>query len=176
MYTEIESISKLLHEIKVRLINISFYRDDEGYENDPLYKASELMNNVIDMVDKEVVHSNTFLLLTADGKISRVKIPLGDPSIFNDCVHKLLDCKYYELVSIKQDFYFIVDELGKCYDVPKPINLKASLLYPGNPFGDPIVGTVLIGKHGYVNGEPDAVGLHADDLIYFENLINSIKN
>ena len=174
MYTEINNISNLLHELKVRLFNLAYYREEEKVmvERDPLYVASRLMDSVIKLVDKEVVHSNKFLLLTADGKLSRVEIPLEEPDVFNERVHQLLDCKYYELVSIGKDFYFIVDELGRRFGTQKPINKKASFFYPGTDCGEPIVGTVLIGKHGYVNGEPDAVGLHADDLYYFENILN----
>ena len=165
-----------LHDLYMLLLSIAHLRAGEKEtDDDPLFAACELISEALPIVDGEVVHSNTFLLLKANGELSRVNIPVGDAEAFNDNVHKHLGCQYYELVSIKNDFYFIVDELGKITNPPKPINKKASLFYPGTNYGDPIVGTVLIGKHGYVNGEPDAVGLDEDDLKYYEGFFNSIK-
>ena len=176
MKKEIEKISNKLHDLKLALYMIACGR--EGYtpeSEDPLVKAAELIEKALVLVDNEFTHSDAFLLLKTNGEISRVTIPLGEPEIFNDKIHELIGCQYYELVSIKGDCYFIVDELGKVCKPPKEINRKASLFYPGTNFGDPIVGDVIIAKHGYVNGEPDAVGLDEEDLRYFEDLINSIK-
>lgn len=177
MKKEIEKISNKLHDLKLSLYMVACGREGYTPENeDPLVKAAELIEKALALVDKEFSHSNTFLLLKTTGEISRVTMPLGDADKFNSKVHELLNCEYYELVSIKGDCYFIVDELGKVCKPAKEINRKASLFYPGTNFGDPIVGDVIIAKHGYVNGELDAVGLDEKDLRYFEDLINSIKN
>lgn len=177
MNKELEKISNKQHELKLALYMLAYERaeHEESEKQDPLITAAELIEQALEIVDKEVVHSNTFLLLKANGEISRVTLPIGDAEQFNSRVHELLKCTYYELVSIKGDCYFIEDELGKVCAEPKPINKKASLFYHGTNFGDPIVGDVIIAKHGYVNGEPDAVGLDENELKYFEGIINSIK-
>lgn len=177
MNKEIEKISKKLHELKMALYLGAYDRaeNEESENEDPLITAAELIEQALVIVDKEFKHSNTFLLLKANGEITRVTLPLGDAESFNGAVHELISCQYYEVVSIHQDFLFIVDELGKVSVPVKTVNKKASLFYSGTNFGDPLVGDVLIGKYGYVNGEPDAVGLDDDELKYFEGIINSIK-
>ena len=117
--------------------------------------------------------TGTFLFVTSDGKVSRKEISLIE---FNDDVHELLNCRYYELVHLPGNFYMVVDELGKCYEEPLPVNMLASMLYPGTPHGDPIVGHVLIGKLGYVNGESDMVGLSESELNYFEEYFKIVEN
>lgn len=169
--------SDMLHELHMQLLMAAHVKsEDEALPGeDPLSKAVELIEAVIPLVDGEIEHSKTFLLLKANGELSRVDLPIGESSeAFNSRVKELIGCEYYELVSIKGGFYFLVDELGKVVDPPKPINPKASLFYPGSLHGDPIVGDVLIGKHGYVDGEPDAVGLDEDELKHFEGMLESL--
>ena len=173
---QIREVSSRLHDIYLHLLSIVHFRADEReIDEDPLFAACEKIAEAFPIVDGEVVHSSTFLLLKANGEISRVTLPLGDAESFNSAVHELISCQYYELVSIHQEFLFIVDELGKVSSPVKTVNKKASQFYPGTNFGDPLVGDVLIGKYGYVNGEPDAVGLDEEDLKFFEGIVNSIK-
>ena len=115
----------------------------------------------------------TYLYVKADGSVSQVDVPHKN---FNDNVHKLIDCSIYELVHVPGDFYLVVDESGKILDVPKPVNIKASMLYPGTPYGDPIVGDVLIGKLGTVDGEPDMVGLSVIELEMLEKYFEKIQD
>ena len=115
--------------------------------------------------------SVTYLLVKVDGSVSRVEIEDGE---FNNRVHTLIDCKYYELVSIKGGFYMVVDECGKILAEPKPVNYKCSMLYPGTPHGDPIVGDVVIGKIGYDFGEPDMTGLDEEELKFLERFFESV--
>lgn len=115
----------------------------------------------------------TYLYVKADGSVSRVDVPHEE---FNDNVHKLIDCSIYELVHVPGGFYLVVDENGKILDVPKPVNIMASMLYPGTPHGDPIVGDVLIGRLGTVNGEPDMVGLSEVELKMLEKYFEKIHN
>lgn len=172
----IRMASSHLHDLYLHLLSIAHLRADEREtDEDPLFAACEKIADALPIVDGEVVHSNTFLLLKANGELSRVNMPVGDAGAFNSRVHELINCKYYEVVNIKPDYYFIVDELGKVTDPPKAINKKASLFYPGSNFGDPIVGDVIIAKEGYVCGDPDAVGLDEEDLCHFEGILNSIK-
>ena len=116
---------------------------------------------------------NTYLYVKVDGSVSRVEIPSSN---FNAEVHKYIDCSIYELVRVPGNYYLIVDENGKMYDEPKPVNIKASMLYPGTPYGDPIVGDVLIGFLGRVNGEPDMVGLDEADIDMLELFFSKIDS
>lgn len=173
----LQRCSEMLHDLNMQLLMAAHVKyDGESVPGeDPLSKACELLQSAIVLVDGEVQHSMTFLLLKANGELSRVDLPIGESSeAFNSRVKKLIGCEYYEVVSIKDGFYFLVDELGKVVDPPKPINPKASLFYPGSLHGDPIVGDVLIGKHGYVDGEPDVVGLDEDELKHFEEMFKII--
>ena len=115
----------------------------------------------------------TYLYVKADGSVSRVDIPHKE---FNDNVHRLIDCSIYELVHVPGNFYLVVDENGKILDVPKPVNVLASMLYPGTPHGDPIVGDVLVGRLGTVDGEPDMVGLSEAELKMLEVYFSKIHN
>ena len=112
-----------------------------------------------------------YIYVKTDGSVSRVEVPHRS---FNDTVHKLIDCSIYELVHVPGDFYLVVDEYGKIYEQPKPVNIKASMLYPGTPHGDPIVGDVLIGRLGTVNGEPDMVGLTEEEFGLLERFFSTI--
>ena len=115
----------------------------------------------------------TYLLVKVDGSVSRVEIPHKE---FNDNVHRLIECSIYELVHVPGGFYLVVDENGKMYEVPKPVNVLASMLYPGTPHGDPIVGDVLIGRIGTVNEEPDMIGLSEVELKLLETYFNKIHS
>ena len=114
---------------------------------------------------------DTYLHLKVDGSFQRVDIANPD---FNDEVHRLVNCKWYELVHLPGDYYLVVDELGRVCEKPKDVNVLASMLYPGTPHGDPIVGDVLIGKLGYVNGESDMVGLSEEELKTLEEYFSAI--
>lgn len=69
-----------------------------------------------------------------------------------------LDCDCVEHVrTMIPGIALLVDESGKMKDPQKPLNSKASRLYPGTFYGDPIVGHAIICSIGYRNGEPDIV-------------------
>ena len=173
MNKKIEMLSENLHDIFMELLMVAHMRAKEAEveEEDPFVKAAELISAATELVDGEVKHSSTFLLLKANGEYSRIELPIGeDAHVFNERVHELIGCELYEVVSIRDNFFFLVDERGKLGADPKPINKKASLFYPGLLVGDPIVGDVLIGKRGYVNGESDIVGLDEEALSHFEGI------
>ena len=166
-------LSEELHMYSITVAGTAL-EANEGDEELSL-RLSQVVEHLQDaelILDSLIEHSTTFLLLKANGEISRVEIPYEE---FHDRVHELVGCEYFELVGFKDGFYFVVDELGKCYDEPKPVNKKASLFYTGFIHGDFIVGDVLIGKHGYVEGEPDIVGLSEDELKHFEKILSVIK-
>ena len=105
-----------------------------------------------------------FLFVPVSGEIKVIDFEYTDPNDFNNFVHETISCEYYELVSIGRNNYMVVDELGKVLEDPKPVNVRASTLYLGTPEGDPIVGDVLIGTMGTINGEPDLIGLESIEL------------
>lgn len=100
-----------------------------------------------------------FLYIPVEGPMEIHEIPIDEvPQVFFDRVRELVGCKWLEFVHCGE-YILLVDELGKIIDPPKPVNPRASLLYPGTDFGDPIVGNCLIGAHGFRDGESDIVGL-----------------
>lgn len=96
-----------------------------------------------------------FLLVRTDSTCEILEI---EQSKLFDTIKPLMKCTWIETVHLGS-IILMVDELGKLYDTPKPINPGCSLIYPDTPHGDPIVGDVVIGEFGYVDGEPDIVGL-----------------
>ena len=82
-------------------------------------------------------------------------IDFGDYFDISDMREKI-DATMLEFVRIGAMRIMVVDELGKCYDPPRPVNPRASIFYPGTFYGDPIVGDVLI--VGF-DGSPDIIGL-----------------
>ena len=96
-----------------------------------------------------------FLLVRADNTCSILEI---EQSELFDIIRPIIDCDWIETVHIGS-IILMVDELGKLHPIPKPINPGCSMIYPGTPYGDPIVGDVVIGEFGTVDGESDIVGL-----------------
>ena len=88
------------------------------------------------------------LLIPADDRkpLRFVKIGLthGNHLNLND-LHDALNCSWIENVACRDGFMLLVDEVGKCYDKPKPVNSRASIFYLGSYYGDVIVGDALIG-------------------------------
>lgn len=76
-----------------------------------------------------------------------------------------LECTCIEHVrTMIPGIHLIVDESGKMSDPPKPLNTRASRLYAGSWYGDPIVGHAIICAIGMRNGEPDIVPPSDADL------------
>lgn len=104
-----------------------------------------------------------YLIIPADPKRSVyfVSFERSSDHVFNDTVHREIDCDCYERVQIHANIScsFLVDECGKIKDPPKPFNYRASIFYPGTAFGDPLVGDVFVCDVDYVDGELDFVPL-----------------
>lgn len=62
---------------------------------------------------------------------------------------------------LKRPYVMIVNEEGLLQDLD--MNVYGSLLYGAQIHGQPIVGNVVIMKEGFVDGEPDIVGLSDDE-------------
>ena len=116
-----------------------------------------------------------YILLSVDGSFDIIDI---EHDVLFDTVKSFIDCKYIETVSLVLlgNIYLLVDELGKCYDEPKPMNLLASMLYPGTAHGDVIVGDVVVCKSGWYYGEPDVVGLNEHDIQRLTELFGSMRS
>lgn len=75
-------------------------------------------------------------------------------------------------IGLNKNYCMIVNEEGRIHGLP--INYYGSLLY-GTPFhGEPIVGTIVIMKDGWVDGEPDIVGLDEDEIQTFYTEIKKV--
>ena len=55
-----------------------------------------------------------------------------------------------------------------------PFNLFASYLYGYGSHSDPILGTAVFAYQGWVDGEPDIVGLPDDELAYLKSLYSRL--
>lgn len=85
---------------------------------------------------------------------------------YAESIDEKIGCRIFEAVSViirKQQYLLLVDEEGLLKDKPI-VNLPAWHWYSGCNPNHPIVGNVLVGKQGYVDGEPDIVGLEEDDV------------
>ena len=72
---------------------------------------------------------------------------------------------FFEIVrplTITGPYRMLINEEGKIEGLP--LNQIGSLLYGSFIHGDPIVGNLLILKEGFVDGEPDLVGLDDKEI------------
>ena len=115
-----------------------------------------------------------YIYITCDGEISVVEFEHSE--LLKKC-HELCNCEYIETVYLPHygDLLMIVDDSGKITDPPKRVNPVASMLYPGTLHGDYIVGDVLLGREGEVDGEPDITGLYDPALNYFFKFLTDFK-
>lgn len=72
-----------------------------------------------------------------------------------DDFYAAIGCDDLENVTLPFGFCCIVDGCGRIKDPPQPVNPLASRLYPGTPFGDPLVGPVIFARIDLVDGESD---------------------
>lgn len=64
-------------------------------------------------------------------------------------------------IGLKRPYSMMVNEEGLMLNLP--INQLGSLLYGTQAHGQPIVGDIVFVKDGYHDGEPDVVGMDADE-------------
>lgn len=68
-------------------------------------------------------------------------------------------------VGLDPKWVMVVNENGRWYGLPR--NHTASILYGcGLYHAEPIVGNAVIMKEGFVDGEPDIIGLDDNDIQY----------
>lgn len=84
---------------------------------------------------------------------------------------------YIEIVHpryLPRPYMLVINEEGKLIGLP--VNKTGSILYGcGIDHGEPIVGDLVIMKDGFVNGEPDIVGLDDDDIPSILELLGKIE-
>ena len=85
--------------------------------------------------------------------------------------HVAIGCDMLEYVQLPFRFGCVVDECGKIKADPQPVNPYASLLYPGTPYGDPLVGPVIFVRIDLVDGEPDWCPLHSFQISFLESFL-----
>ena len=108
-------------------------------------------------------------IVITTSNISLVK-DFGDP--LYQTAGKAVD-GYIEIVhpmALSKPYVMIVNDEGLLRGLP--MNLTGSMLYGTPMHGSPIVGTIVIMKDGFRNGEPDIVGLDDDDI---ENLAKKLS-
>lgn len=92
----------------------------------------------------DIFFNGKYLVVYPSGVCQWVEIPRKE---LIRKLHDLIGCSCIDCVhSMIPGVVFWVDDLGKMYDLPLPINVLASKLYAGTQYGDPIVGTVVIGS------------------------------
>ncbi len=108
-----------------------------------------------------------YILIKIDGTVQLVDVPKVREASYgeiNSRFKALIDCEWLEFVYLNNRLVLIVDELGKLYNPPKEINIKASALYNGTMFGDPIVGDALLAAF---DGIEDITGLNETEIETF---------
>lgn len=104
-----------------------------------------------------------------DGQIRWLHLP--EDLTCSERLHAWYDaicCSTVEVVhTMIPGLSFLVDECGKCYDQPLPVNIPASMLYAGTQYGDPIVGYAILCSIGDRDGEPDILPPSAFHLAAF---------
>ena len=109
-----------------------------------------------------------YLVLFPDGSMRWIHCQHEDIcSTFRDSI----GCDCLEHVKLPFGFGCVVDESGKIKKDPQPINPYASKMYPGFPYGDPLVGPVVFVREGLYEGEWDWVPLTARDLLMIELIL-----
>lgn len=83
---------------------------------------------------------------------------------------------YIEIVHPKglpEPLCFVCNEEGLLHGLP--LNAFASVLYGTLDHGHPIVGNIVIMREGFVDGEPDLVGLTDEDMCKIESMAADIS-
>ena len=98
--------------------------------------------------------------LNTNGSTEIVEKP---SSLQADWYSKQIGCDYFEIVRpINCEWTLLVDEEGLLKDSPQ-LNIHASKMYGTFEHNQPIVGTALLMKEGFVDGSPDLIGLAFDE-------------
>ena len=109
------------------------------------------------------------LILTPDLKILPRSIDC-EPEDLNYVLHELLN-GFFEIVrplACPRHIIMLVDDEGILKDLP--FNPLAAALY-----GQYIAGNAIIMREGFVNGEPDIVGLQTPDIAHMVPRLNAIR-
>lgn len=109
-----------------------------------------------------------YLVLYPDGDLRWIHCQHQD---ILKCFRDSIGCEWLEHVTLPYGFGCVVDECGKIKQDPQPVNPFASLMYPGAPFGDPLVGSVVFVREGLYQGEWDWVPLQERDLHLIELIL-----
>lgn len=109
------------------------------------------------------------LILTSDLKILPRSIDC-EPEDLNQVLHELLN-GFFEIVRPRgcpPHILMLVDDEGILKDLP--YNPLAASLY-----GQYIAGKAILMREGFINGEPDIVGLSADEQRYMFSFLSDIR-
>lgn len=99
------------------------------------------------------------LIVTAENSIRRVEYTPPHYDVLREAVGG-----WYEHVhpmGLKRPYSMMVNEEGLLLNLP--MNLLGSILYGTKFHGQPIVGNIVFVKDGYYDGEPDVVGMDAEE-------------
>lgn len=109
-----------------------------------------------------------FLCLDPDGTCRWI---LTNRRRLLDDFYAAIGCDCVEHVTLPFGFGCVVDGCGKIKAEPQPINLLASRLYPGTPYGDLLVGPVIFVRIDLVDGEPDWCPLHRNQVCFLCSIL-----
>ncbi len=106
--------------------------------------------------------SEYYLVIYPDGEWKWVEVTSRRQLLCR--FYEVIDCDCVEHVTLPYGFGCIVDESGKLKNPPQPYNPFASRMYPGTPYGDPLVGPVIFVRTDLVDGEYDWCPILPSDL------------
>lgn len=75
---------------------------------------------------------------------------------------------------LKEPFCFLCNEEGLLKNLP--INVMGSLWYGTLDHGQPIVGTIVVMKLGYRDGEPDIIGLEDSEIDEIKSMVTVVSS
>lgn len=99
------------------------------------------------------------LVVTAENEMSTVEYDSPHYDVIKEAVGGWYE--HVRPVGLERPYCMMVNEEGLLLRLP--VNLIGSILYGTPQHGQPIVGNIIFLKEGYHGGEPDVVGMTADE-------------
>ena len=104
------------------------------------------------------------IVITASDELSVREVERKPNGLMNDDLQKIVAgwIEVVHPVRLPDPYVLVCNEEGKIIGLPN--NRACSLLYGCDKHGIPMEGDIIVMKEGFVNGEPDIIGLTDEDI------------